>query len=154
MTDHERLSPVWCVWTEHGDYENHSRDLRGVFATEELAEAHAAQIRQHETPDVCEVISEDVLGEIPSGVPWIKWSAHITPSGREDEGLGYERDEKFKTWSNEITAARGRLDRWSYPGTPDLYVEVIGCDPEAVQAEYNRLLAVAREQLASGEQDH
>jgi hypothetical protein len=136
---------VWSVWTEDGEYEQWSRDLRGVFATAELAEAHAAQLRESREYDVCEVLEESVLQEIPSRVPFIEWSAHITPDGAEDRGLGFDRGEKFKTWSNEIEPATGRVEPWNARQQPGhMYIEVVGSDPEAVAAEYARLLTEVR----------
>lgn len=32
------MAEVWCVWTEWGEYEQFSRDLRACFPTAELAE--------------------------------------------------------------------------------------------------------------------
>jgi hypothetical protein len=37
----EEWTKVWLVWTEQGEYEQYSRDLRGVFVSKELAEGHA-----------------------------------------------------------------------------------------------------------------
>jgi hypothetical protein len=36
---------VWCVFAQTGEYENWSNDLRGIFATKELADQHAAHDR-------------------------------------------------------------------------------------------------------------
>lgn len=140
---------VWCVWTEWGEYEQFSRDLRACFTTPELAELHAAQLRENDGYDVVEVVCEPVLAEVPVNVPFIEWSAHIDPDGAEDHDYGYSRGEKFRTWSNEIEAATGRMAKWRGERSPDpdLYIEVIGCDKEAVAAEYKRLLAEARERL-------
>jgi len=147
-----RSYSVWLVWTEHGEYEDWSRDLRGAFPTREIAEAHVAQLQaEDDRYDVCEATEEPILASVPVQVPYIKWSAHILPNGEEDEGLGYDRGVKFQTWDNEITAVRGRLGKWygNYSDKPDLFIEVIGSDPEAVKLEYERLLADARQQLAA-----
>lgn len=145
------MSYVWCVWTESGEYDSFSRDLRGIFPTERLAEAHAAQIRAaNDYEDVVEVCREEVLPRVPSRVPYIKRSAHILPDGAEDRGLGYELGKQFDGWSNEIAPLEtARIGKWhgEKRGLPDLFVEVIGSDSAAVKAEYERLLAVARQRL-------
>jgi hypothetical protein len=142
---------VWCVWTEWGDYENYSRDLRGTFTTRELANAHAAQLIAVRSYDVCEVVEERVLSEVPENVPYIIWSARIAPDGSEDNRLGFNRREAYRTWSNQIEPAKGRLSKWNGLKSPkrDLYIEVIGSDPVAVETEYNRLLVMARAQLSA-----
>lgn len=140
---------VWCVWTEWGEYEQFSRDMRGCFSTAELAERHAGQLRGERDYSEVEVICEPVLTGVPTNVPHIRWSVHIRSDGTEDRGLGYHRDVDFWTWSNEIEPVlTARLGLWSGPHKPnDLFIEVIGCDKQAVAAEYKRLLAQAREQL-------
>ena len=136
---------VWLVWTEQGEYEDWSRDLRGVFPTRDLAEAHAKQLGAE-----AEVAEESVLELLPEDVPRICWAAHIRPDGTEAEGeLGWERGEKYRTWSNEITPALGHTAFWSgeWSGKRDRYVEVNGCDEQAVREEYARLLAQVRHEL-------
>lgn len=133
------MEEVWLVWTESGEYESWSRDLRGVFATKELADGHAAQLGEG-----AEVHTESVMTTIPKNVPYIEWSAHIDSLGREDTGLGYGRGAQCRTWSNEISDAAGRISEWNRRQSDDLYVEVVGSDAGAVEAEYARLLTIAR----------
>ena len=133
---------VWCVWTEDGDYEQHSRDLRGIFASRDLAEAHAQQLRDADAPDVTEVIEDEILTELPVRVPFIRYAAHVLPDGTEDFGLGYQRGRMFDTWSNEIRPLnKSRVEPWRTRDVADLYIEVIGSDEAVVAAEYARLLA-------------
>ena len=137
---------AWCVWTEWGAYEDFSRDLRGIFATSELAELHANQLRAGKQYDEVAVVESDVLTEIPVSVPYVRYTAHIRPDGTEDKGLGYNRGSSFSTWSNELRPLNSSdLRSWySWPDAEDLYIEVIGSDEALVAAEYDRLLQKAR----------
>lgn len=138
---------VWVVWSEFGEYEQRSEQTHGVFVTRELAEAHAEQFRAEREDWDVRVIEEEVLTKVPTNVPYIRWAAHIQPDGEESRGLGWERRSVLRTFSNEIAPATGRLGKWSGDRAPDLHIEVIGSDEEAVAAEYARLLAEARHQL-------
>lgn len=138
---------VWCVWTESGEYEQFGRDLRGVFATQALAEAHATQLRAASHYDVVEVVGDSVLDEVPISVPHVRYTAHICPDGTEDHGLGFYRESGFSTWSNELRPLdSSRVALWSNKGA-DQYIEVIGSDEVLVAAEYDRLLVELRERL-------
>jgi hypothetical protein len=144
------VRPVWCVWTEWGEYEQFSRDLRGVFATAELATAHADQLEASDRYDVVEVVADEVMTTLPTRVPYVCWSAHIKRDGTEDRESGFKRGKLFDTWSNELAPlGSAKCDKWSGRDIPDLFIEVVGSDPEMVATEYGRLLALAREQLAS-----
>jgi|ERR1035437_1022012 hypothetical protein len=146
-----RTEPIWCVWTEWGEYESFSRDLRGIFQTPELAEAHAAQLRIDTTYDLVEVVENEILDALPQRVPHIEWSAHINPDGSEDKGLGYDRGARYHTFSNELRPLHSsRVDEWSRQ-THDLFIEVIGSDKDLVAAEYGRRLIEVRERLRGEE---
>lgn len=144
---------VWLVWTESGDYEQWSRDLAGIFGDRAAARAHADALEAHrDSLDKVEIKREVVLTEPPTPVTYHRWSAHITPEGNEDPGLGYNReahDGWYWCWSNSMRPARGKIVRWSgQQRSNDLYVEVTGYDLEAVRAKYARLLEKARRRLA------
>lgn len=64
-TDGGSVRRVWCVWTEEGEYEQLSRHLHGIFATPELARALAERLRATGEYDVCEVIEDCVLYDVP-----------------------------------------------------------------------------------------
>lgn len=138
---------VWCVWTESGEYSNFSRDLRGIFVSHGLADAHAAQLRgQHY--DVVEVVEVEILGALPVSVPRVRYAAHIWPDGTEDHGLGYDRGPQYSTWSNEIRPLEeSRCVLWD-SRAPDQFIEVTGSDEALVEAEYDRLLADLRTKMA------
>lgn len=147
-------SEVWEVWTESGEYENFSRDLRGLFATEELAQAHADQLKATREYDRVEVAADRVQSVLPARVPCVQWSAHIWPNGTVDMGLGRRAGRQFDTWDNELAPLESsRCDPWSHGEAADLYIEAVGSDPELVKAEYQRLLIVAREQIKTGRRD-
>lgn len=138
---------VWCVWSESGEYEQFSRDLCGIFATRELAESHADQLRRQDGPDgVVEVVEDEVLSDLPVAVPYVRYAAHIWPDGTEDKGPGYHRRAEFQTWSNVLQPLdQARTDHWNRQQKPkDLYIEVIGSDEALVAAEYDRRLADVR----------
>lgn len=141
---------VWCVWTESGEYEQHSRDLRGVFASQEVAAVHADHLRAGDDYDVVEVLEEPILDEPPSSVPYVRYAAHIQPDGTEDTGLGYYRGSSYDTWSNELKPLdSSRVDPWSHADRPDRYIEVIGSDETLVAAKYERLLTELRRGLSA-----
>jgi len=138
---------VWCVWTEWGEYSQFSRDLRGIFASQLLAEAHAAQLRGG-SYDVVEVVEDEVLGVVPISVPYVRYAAHIRPDGTEDTHLGYHRGSAYSTWSNEIGPVESsRVGPWGSKEDPNQYIEVIGSDEALVSAEYDRLLVDLRSQI-------
>lgn len=139
------MGMIWYVWTESGEYSQFSRDLRGTFASESLAEAHASQLRVQARYDVVEVAADAVLTEVPVNVPCVRYAAHIWPDGSEDKGPGYHRGSEYSTWSNELRPLEpSRVVSWSGRDSPDMYIEVIGSDETLVAAEYERLLAKLR----------
>lgn len=141
-------SALWCVWTESGEYEQFRRELRGIFASEAVAEAHAAQLRGA-FYSVVEVVMDAALDAVPTSVPYVRYAAHIWPDGTEDRDLGYHRGPAFRTWSNELRPLdSARCDPWS---ATDMFIEVIGSDEALVAAEYERLLVALRSPAALGE---
>lgn len=139
------MTSIWCVWTEWGEYEQFSRDLEGLFASEALAKAHAAQLRDSGHYDTVEVFADMVLDQIPVSVPYVRYAAHILPDGSEDGVTGYHRGSEFSTWSNALRPLESsRVSPWSRPDLPDMYIEVIGSDEPLVAAEYERLLVELR----------
>lgn len=136
--------PIWCVWTESGEYDQYSRDLRGTFASEALAEAHAAQLRGR-LYHVVEVVEDAVLDAVPVSVPYVRYAAHIWPDGTEDHDLGYHHGSTWATWSNELLPLdSSRCVPWSTSARADMFIEVTGSDEALVAAEYDRLLAALR----------
>lgn len=139
---------VWCVWTESGEYEQFSRDLRGIFVSEGLATAHADQLRGSGYYNVVSVVEDEALSAIPVSVPYVRYSAHIWPDGTEDHGPGYERGPRFPTWSNECRPVEeSRVGPWGSEGDPNQYIEVTGSDEAQVAFEFDRLLTDLRSRI-------
>ena len=132
---------VWLVWTEWGEYEQFSRDLRGAFVSQQLADQHAAQLRAEGQYDDVEVVEINILNDLPVSVPHVRYAAHILPDGTEDAGRGFHRGSEYSTWSHELRPLESsRVGPWGHPDDPNQYIEVIGSDETLVSAEYNRLL--------------
>lgn len=145
----ERTDAVWLVWTEQGEYEDYTRDLRGVFAEREAAEEHRRQL-DAAGEHVDEIEERTVLTTAPEPVDHHRLAAHILPDGTEDFGSRGERHSSYRSWSNETKPLdSSRIAPWNTPGG-DLFVEVEGSDLDAVAGEYERLLQQARDQLATG----
>lgn len=144
---------VWCVWTEDGEYETYTHDLRGIFATRELAESHAAQLRA-DRHDSVEVVEEAVLDAVPTRVTRFVYAAHITADGTEDKGQGYSGGVgTSEWWSNELRPMdSSSIKKWTsvHDPRPDLVIRAEGSDRALVAAEYARLLAEARRRLSQG----
>ena len=135
---------VYLVWTEQGEYEQYSHDLRAIFADKEQAEVHAGRLGG-------KVEEWDILTALPKAVTHYRWTDHIAQDGslspdepRFGPHFGRRRD-RWPSWNNEGMAVRGELRDWN--GKGDLYVEVEGCDREAVKAEYARLVKEGRQRI-------
>lgn len=134
---------VFLVWTEEGEYEMYSRDLRGIFSTRELAEQHKAIVGRERGVDA-EVAEWPVMDAPLSPAKHYNRAGHVLADGtvhRTSTG-------PWDTWEHECPRVKGRIGPWSSRG-PDLYVEVHGYDREAVEVEFRRLLSEARERVLS-----
>jgi hypothetical protein len=136
---------VWLIWTESGEYETYSRGLRGVFATEKLANEHVKQAGG-------EIEKWKLLTELPVGVTVYAYTdavmadGTLSPDSRGHKRHGHLRA-KWKSWSHEEPSSPvGEIVPWSNKG-PDLYVKVQGTDRERVKALFDRLVAEARSRL-------
>ena len=132
-----------------GEYETYSYDLRGIFATEELANAHAAQSSQRDRIIGPDVVRYEVRAT-PRALMRYEQGAHITAEGKEHPGLGHRKlGPTWKVWSHESSPVESRLAALDGDEEPDLFIEAEGTDPDLVQQAYQQRLAQARASLTS-----
>ncbi len=127
---------VFLVFTEQGEYEQYSRDLEGVFATKELADAFAVVIHG-------EVEEWDVLTSAPIPVKLYTWADHINPNG--EIGTDGRRRDNWKSWAHQEGPTTSKVSLWTYKTSPSRYISVSGTNLEEVKAEHKRLVAEVRE---------
>ncbi len=121
-------SDVWCVWTQSGEYEGFWRDLHGIFATRDLADHHADEIRPEF--DEVEVVETPVLTEAPIKVTRYSHTATLC----RYQGTWKHRTGTREAWSNEVHAEAISESR---------YVRVVGIDRDEVNATFDRLFEAA-----------
>jgi len=142
---------VWIVFTEAGEYEQYSRDLEGVFATEELAQAFALVVSG-------EVEEHPVLNSAPVLVDQFEWSDYVAPDGKlSPERLfgrtvyrSFGRSRRtWQIWDHQAIDLRSEVTDWDGRKSPSQYVRVEGRGKEQVKAEHHRLVAQVRAEQKS-----
>ncbi len=142
---------VWLVWTEQGEYEQYSKDLRGVFETVALAEAFCGAILAAKGDATIE--PNVTLSEAPHLVTeycmadWVDAQGRLSPpkltSGSLPRNFGEERSARPR-WHHEAVEFKSDIGPWNREDMPDRFVKVTGTNKEQVKAEHQRLVEVAR----------
>src|SRR6185295_17510049 len=126
---------VWAVWTQSGEYEQHHVDLRGVFASAELANQFLGALIVDD-PENKWIEEKAVLSEMPTLLTLHTWADHVGVDGsvspawqRYPAGFGQQRHH-WPIWSHDeaAVAVKGEIRPWGQEGDIDRFVEVSGTD--------------------------
>ena len=136
---------IWAVFTESGEYESYSRDLAGVFATKELADAFAI-VAHGEVEEWC------VLDAAPIKVTQYHWREQVEPYGKlapprelRAQGTAHFGRSRYRAlvWEH-LAEHRSCTGPWNGDNKPSRSIVVSGTDLAVVKAEHKRLVAEAR----------